>query len=387
MIEMKRSSWTLIIFFGCLCLSAAQTTPRTENGGMGLMVTTPSSWVAGTDETVCIVPQVEGPPLKATLTVTKLTGETLSDTKLTAQSGQSSCVDIFVSTDWAVDSVQLQVTAVHESGSYSFNRTGTVKINRNNLMIFVQTDKPVYKPSDLVRIRVLAVSGQDLKPVSDQITSAYIEDPAKTRLMQWTDVDTSHGLGSLEMPLSSEPPLGTWTVTVVIRDQQKSLSFDVKEYVLPKYSIQIIADPEVYLGATRVEWKVCATYTFGEPVSGEVSTNICKFVYWDRSNKQCIHHNRTVLTNGCAKFVAEVSQLLTPGQNIRYMDGTPLELYAEVEEKGTGIKFNTTSSSKFVRKQISVDLSESPTFYKPGMIYLGKGIVKGTDVHQWLVRR
>jgi len=352
--------------------------PNNDNS-FGLVVTTPLSWVSGTNESVCLVSQTGSPSLQVTVSVHKPTQEKILMSTFTLPPGQSSCVTLLVANHWNVYKVILLVEARDEGSDYTFSKNGTISIKKKNLMMFIQTDKPVYKPSDVVRIRILSLIGPDLKAATNSIKLAYMEDPSKTRLMQWTNLNISHGLASIEMPLSSEPPLGTWTVKVLTEDQEHSHNFEVKEYVLPKYSVEISSNESVFLQEEEVKWRVCARYTYGEPVSGNATTKIClKTGYGWNHKESCVHHNNSVqLTKGCYEFSAPLNELIK--EERYYMSGRSLEFLAEVKEHGTGVAFNTTSKAQLVNHRRSIDLTASPSFYKPGMTYYGKGTIKNLD--------
>ncbi|KAF0302725.1 Alpha-2-macroglobulin [Amphibalanus amphitrite] len=72
--------------------------------------------------------------------------------------------------------------------------------------LFVQTDKFVYKPGQLVRFRVFSVDSE-LRPVTKPIPLIFIQTPLGTRVAQWTDQSGRSGLVQLDFQLSDEPTL------------------------------------------------------------------------------------------------------------------------------------------------------------------------------------
>ncbi|XP_043226304.1 alpha-2-macroglobulin-like [Amphibalanus amphitrite] len=123
--------------------------------------------------------------------------------------------------------------------------------------LFVQTDKFVYKPGQLVRFRVFSVDSE-LRPVTKPIPLIFIQTPLGTRVAQWTDQSGRSGLVQLEFQLSDEPTLGDWTIHVsgVTSNVHKKV-FRVKEYVLPKFEVKVQGPPFILADETEVIFKVC----------------------------------------------------------------------------------------------------------------------------------
>ncbi|KAG7235155.1 hypothetical protein INR49_003141, partial [Caranx melampygus] len=53
-------------------------------------------------------------------------------------------------------------------------------------------------------------------------------------------------------------------------------SFKVEKYVLPKFDVKIEASDEVCVVQEQVQVKVCAQYTYGQPVPGNVEVEMCR---------------------------------------------------------------------------------------------------------------
>jgi len=70
--------------------------------------------------------------------------------------GSSQCVAVPVSVESSVTEAQLLITAdtddvtanISDVTPYRFQRGGTVSIRHDNQFTFIETDKPIYKPSD-----------------------------------------------------------------------------------------------------------------------------------------------------------------------------------------------------------------------------------------------
>ncbi|KAL3843040.1 hypothetical protein ACJMK2_020997 [Sinanodonta woodiana] len=173
--------------------------------------------------------------------------------------------------------ISLWIPPAFESGSYQLevNGIGDVIFNTSNhvychnkyMSIFIQTDKAQYKPGQLVQYRVFAVD-PGLKPKS-VILNIEIFDSRGNKLSETNDVHTTFGTtGSFK--LSDMPVLGSWHITAKVKgtEVQESFSFEVQEYVLPKFEVTVqflsfgTPDEPSMSGTIR------ARYTFGKPVHG-----------------------------------------------------------------------------------------------------------------------
>ncbi|GBO00425.1 Alpha-1-macroglobulin, partial [Araneus ventricosus] len=103
--------------------------------------------------------------------------------------------------------------------------------NTNANIYIIQTDKPLYKPGQTVKFRVLKVD-KNLRPSdkTNDTADIYVEDPRGTRLFQFKGVQLGKGITQNQFPLADEPVQGTWTITVSKNKDTQSTTFDVKEY-------------------------------------------------------------------------------------------------------------------------------------------------------------
>ncbi|XP_028418026.1 alpha-1-inhibitor 3-like, partial [Dendronephthya gigantea] len=66
--------------------------------------------------------------------------------------------------------------------------------------VFIQIDKPIYKPGQKVLIRIISVDPK-LKPAGKKISSVIIEEPNGAKIMQWKDVLMQDGFANLQLQL------------------------------------------------------------------------------------------------------------------------------------------------------------------------------------------
>lgn len=213
--------------------------------------------------------------------------------------------------------------------------------------MFIQTDKPVYKPGDDILYRILVLD-QDLLPF--EVTSlkhqifdgkgnflpTIVEKPAKKKvkslkpekipmfhkkkssnddeqeaetgggddkrkhLVEKGTGKISKGIYSYFHPVIDEPVFGNWSIKVTVNDEESFATtkfFEVKDYILPRYEVVIETAHDVQISDREIVLDICGNYTFGELVSGtlEVTASV-----YDPDYPKIIH--RKISKTGVAEF-------------------------------------------------------------------------------------
>ncbi|KAJ1085590.1 hypothetical protein NDU88_005720 [Pleurodeles waltl] len=156
---------------------------------------------------------------------------------------------------------------------YIFYNYTTVTIDSKRSSVFIQTDKPVYKPKQKVLINIFMVT-PDLRPINEKV-EAYIVDPHGSRMIQWSDLKPfCCGIVNMSFPLSDQPVFGEWFIFAEAQGQTYNKSFEVQKYVLPKFELMINPPPFIRDINTCEKATVHARYTFGKPVRGTLTINM-----------------------------------------------------------------------------------------------------------------
>ncbi|XP_052791384.1 pregnancy zone protein-like isoform X2 [Mya arenaria] len=248
----------------------------------------------------------------------------------------------------------------------------------------IQTDKPIYKPGETVRVRVVTMD-TELVPNRFFYPEITIETPDGLRVMQWNDIQTESGLVTLEMPLSSDPVLGDWNIKVVSEDKTKASeeqTFKVDEYVLPKFEVTVT--PPSYLLPTnkKVSGTVCAKYTYGKNVQGTLRLEACfRSWYWIRPKSDELRPCAVIIADidGCYEFHIDADELRL-GES-RFSSYGRLTLQANVTEDGTGVELYGESDGPSMSMNVLTLAIEddSDGFFKPGFPYRGRVVVTNPD--------
>ncbi|NXQ63602.1 A2MG protein, partial [Anthoscopus minutus] len=161
------------------------------------------------------------------------------------------------------------LTVTVKGATLEFSSRKSVAVQNAESLVFIQTDKPIYKPGQTVLFRIVSLD-EEFRPVNEM-------DPKKNRLYQWTNLELEMGFIQLLFNLTSEPFQGTYTV-VAQKASQKTVqhSFSVEEYVLPKFEVTVKMPKVISILDEELKVTVCGLYTFGKPVPGLVNFRVCR---------------------------------------------------------------------------------------------------------------
>ncbi|NXT08612.1 A2MG protein, partial [Prunella fulvescens] len=161
------------------------------------------------------------------------------------------------------------LTVTVKGATLQFSSRKLLVVKNSESLVFIQTDKPIYKPGQTVLFRIVALD-EEFRPVNEM-------DPKKNRLYQWTNAELEMGFIQLFFNLTSEPIQGTYTVVAQKASGKKvQHSFSVEEYVLPKFEVTVKMPKVISILDEQLKVTVCGLYTFGKPVPGLVNFRVCR---------------------------------------------------------------------------------------------------------------
>ncbi|XP_039194420.1 C3 and PZP-like alpha-2-macroglobulin domain-containing protein 8 isoform X3 [Crotalus tigris] len=253
---------------------------------------------------------------------------------------------------------------------YIFHNYTTVTIDSKGASVFIQTDKPVYRPKQKVLINLFTVN-PDLRPINEKI-EAYVLDPRGSRMVEWKNLKPiCCGILNMSFPLSDQPVFGEWFIFVEMQEYTYNKSFEVQKYVLPRFELRI--DPPCYIRDLGVCEKgtVHAKYTFGKPVTGKLTVNMTVNgvgYYRHESGHPVL---KTTEIDGSADFDICVKDMM-PADIPEHFRGT-VNIWATVTSTD-GSRQVTFDDSTPVQKQL-VDIKYSRDTrkqFKSGLPFKGK---------------
>jgi CD109 antigen len=256
---------------------------------------------------------------------------------------------------------KFELPAPNKEGTYKlkieakgFSGEAEVKVVKDTL-IFIETDKPIYKPGQTVHIRLIAVNSM-LRKAEDDVVVEILDAKGIKVFKKSLHVD---GMTSIDFPLSDDPNLGVWKIRV-LRDGNliNQLDFRVEKYVLPKYEIEVITKDWV-LPDEKIKGVIEAKYVFGKPVKGEYLVEAYRYVgRWDK------YAEAKGKIDGKAEFE------LPP---VEYVVASPhqqaggLLLNITVFEENTSYKQTVSKIVKVVPSEIDVKIIPEGSSFKPGI--------------------
>ncbi|NXF78870.1 A2MG protein, partial [Sclerurus mexicanus] len=161
------------------------------------------------------------------------------------------------------------LTVTVKGDTLQFKSRKSVLVKNSESLVFIQTDKPIYKPGQTVMFRIVSLD-KDFYPLNEK-------DPQRNRVYQWQEVELEKGLTQLSFPLTADPIQGSYKIVV-----QKSFSshvehfFSVEEYVLPKFEVLVKLPKMITIKDNELPVSVCGLYTYGKPVPGLVNVQVCR---------------------------------------------------------------------------------------------------------------
>ncbi|XP_067406891.1 ovostatin-like [Emydura macquarii macquarii] len=265
----------------------------------------------------------------------------------------------------------------------------SVAIQNVDKVVFVQTDKPIYKPGQTVMFRVVSLDS-NFKPVEETYPLITLQDPQDNRIFQWLDVTSKNAIVQLSFPLIQEPILGSYTIIVEKTTGDKTYHwFTVEEYVLPKFELKINAPRKISFLDQELKVNVCAVYTYGQPVQGQVQISVCRKHY----NEKCNENPKGICE-------AVTAQLGKDGCITEVINTNPFQLYhprmfrhLEVEviltETGTGVQITGSDYIYIYQARERMWFTNMDTYYKRGIPYFGQIQVEkedGTPMENEIIR-
>jgi len=134
--------------------------------------------------------------------------------------------------------------------------------------ILLSSDKPIYQPGQTIHVRSLILNGRTEKPFAGEAVIFEVSDPKGNKVFKEARKASGFGIASADFVLASELNLGRYELRAIAGATTTERTVEVKNYVLPKFKIQMATDKPYYLPGETVTGSVLANYFFGKTVSG-----------------------------------------------------------------------------------------------------------------------
>ncbi|MCD4820486.1 MAG: alpha-2-macroglobulin [Methanococcoides sp.] len=288
-IGVKKKGFCLLVLLSCILLagcigqddSKVQTSSNEalsyDEGGTyseddEYLVLVPKSLFSGGESSVTMSAFLDDEPVSRGVeyTLTSASGDIIPLVKAaTSESGNN--VAKFEVPD--VEEGSYTLTATPSGAESGF--TTTVKVVQNN-PIFIETDKPIYKPGQIIHVRLLSLNN-NLVPVV-QNTTVEIADAKGVKIFKDDLVTNEYGVAFFDLPLASELNLGTWKVKATSGSSMSEVDIRVEKYVLPKFDLDTSTEKSWFLADEPITGTVSANYFFGKVVEGTVEVKASRYI-------------------------------------------------------------------------------------------------------------
>jgi uncharacterized protein YfaS (alpha-2-macroglobulin family) len=144
---------------------------------------------------------------------------------------------------------------------------GSVSVNEPGGKVLLTTDKPIYKPGQLVHIRALSLAEGANTPVAGAPILFEMQDGKGNKIMKRSGSTDAWGIASTDMQLGNVLNEGTFKVKVTAGSASSEKTVNVAPYALPKFKAAVTTDQPYYLAGKTLTGVVQADYFFGKPVA------------------------------------------------------------------------------------------------------------------------
>ncbi|XP_075152774.1 CD109 antigen-like [Haematobia irritans] len=274
------------------------------------------------------------------------------------------------------ETVLFNLPPVLQDGEYELKTEGTSglifkessKLNYKCVKpkVYIQTDKAMYKPGDLVQYRILALD-ENTRPANIQEPlNLGIRDGAYNQIKQLKDIQFTKGVHKGTFQLSEQPVLGNWIIDVTVGEEKKpktEKSFEVEKYVLPKFSVEIETDKQVAVLDKKVHITVRSKYTYGKPVKGKAKVT-AKFQTY---STDALSAEKTIDIDGKGDLEFDLMDDLQMDQQLNnYMSQINVDVV--MTEAFTGLEQTTSTTIDVRRSRYTIallNMSEEYEINKP----------------------
>ncbi|XP_063792055.1 complement C5 [Pseudophryne corroboree] len=271
-----------------------------------------------------------------------------------------------------------------EAQSKSFTKEETVPVTHQNGFLFIQTDKPIYTPTQSVKVRVYSMN-EELRPARRTVTVTY-KDPEQVKMDVVSEHDATGIISFPDFKLPTNPRYGIWTLEAAYdKDYITSTvaKFEVKEYVLPRFFVTIQPERNYISFDKFQDFKITvkASYYYGKNV--EQGKIFIRYGIIDRGERKMLLKSIDVLQiiNGEATFRFNSERAI---QELQYstledVKGSYLYIAVSVEESfDSQSEESENTNVKYVISPYTLKLIATPLFVKPNLPYSIKVQVKDT---------
>ncbi|KAM9094994.1 venom factor-like [Sarcophilus harrisii] len=256
---------------------------------------------------------------------------------------------------------------VLKASSKNFSLMKTILVAPHAGYIFIQTDKTIYTPEQWIQYRVFTVN-HGLDPVLRPFTINIKNPQGISVIRQNRGEESGFFVGSFHLP--ELVSFGTWTIEAHYQSGPQnpySVSFEVKEYVLPSFEVQLVPNKTFfYLNDMTLGIDIEARYVFNKPVDGHA---VAIFGIKLDSSWIAIQDSlqRVKISEGKGHASLSKDTLTTQFQDLNDLLGVSIFVNVTVFSSASEMVQAEHSGVKIVQSPYNIKFTRTPHYFKPGM--------------------
>ncbi|XP_007951815.1 complement C3-like [Orycteropus afer afer] len=235
--------------------------------------------------------------------------------------------------------------------------------------IFIQTDKTIYTPDHLVHYRVFTVDHK-MDPVARTFT-LNIKNPEGITVIS-KSLLAKDGLFASSFNLPELISFGTWTIEACYQSAPQQMfkaAFDVKEYVLPSFEVQLTPNKTFfYLSDKALGVDIHAWYIFNKPVDGHALA-----IFGVEQDSR-----RIPIQSSLQRVEKDTLMAAFQGPEENFL-GASIYVNITVFSTGGEMVQTETSGVKIVQSPYNIKFIRTPQYFKPGMPFHFRVFVSNPD--------
>ncbi|XP_041032858.1 complement C3-like [Carcharodon carcharias] len=259
---------------------------------------------------------------------------------------------------------------VLEAKSALFNLERIILISYQIGHIFIQTDKPIYTPTQTVFYRLLTVN-TELKPTKRTVLVDFVNphDVIMKRDEVFAKDDT--GMTGSTFKIPEIVNIGVWKIAASYKEASHinyTTEFEVKEYVLPSFEVIVESEKHFfYIDDIKLDVSITARFTYGKPVEGRAFVLFGIMKDGEKINIPSSLKS-VAITDGQGHTSLTSGALKTSFPNIQELVGCSIYITASViTHTGSDMVEAEKSGIKIVTSPYTILFTKTSKYYKPGM--------------------
>uniref|UniRef100_UPI00398F8D91 venom factor-like n=1 Tax=Pristiophorus japonicus TaxID=55135 RepID=UPI00398F8D91 len=290
-------------------------------------------------------------------------------TLLSSNNNYQASVTIKIPPDRIKKETRLMQYVVLEAVSPVFHLERIILISHQRGHIFIQTDKPIYTPTQTVLYRLLTVDNE-LKPTKKNAIVEFVNPQDVIVARSEVFAKDAIGITGNTFKIPEIVNIGVWKIVTSYKEANfvnYTTEFEVKEYVLPSFEVTIDSDQHFFhIDENTLNVSITARFTYGKPVNGRA---FVLFGIMDGEKKSIPSSLQSVaITDGRGKATLTRENIKINFPDISELVGCSIYVTASVITRtGSDIVEGEKTGIKIVTSPYTIEFKKTSKYFKPGM--------------------